>query len=226
MITFGVVKIQCLLYSKNPYKWVFFKKQHYIRKSNFASMKTEKEKMLSGENYSSIDKELAQDRIKAKKLLHKINVSEYWVNKSTRKLIAELLPNSKNVVHIEPPFHCDYGYNIECGENVFFNVNCVVLDSATVKIGSNVLFGPGVNIYTATHPLDKMERRNTEFAKPVTIGHDCWIGGQVVICPGVTIGSGSVIGAGSVVTKDIPEDCMAVGNPAKVIRKLNQNEEL
>ena len=187
-------------------------------------MKSEKEKMLSSENYSGKAKELIQYRIKTKKLLQKINVSEYWMNKSTRKLIAELLPNSKNVVHIEPPFHCDYGYNIECGENVFFNVNCVVLDAAKVKIGSNVLFGPGVHIYTATHPLNKWERRNFESAKPVTIGDDCWIGGQVVICPGVTIGSGSVIGAGSVVTKDIPEDCLAVGNPAKVIRKLNQNE--
>lgn len=187
-------------------------------------MKSEKEKMLSGENYSAVDRELVQDRIKAKKLLHKINITEYWVNKSTRKLIAELLPNSKNVVHIEPPFHCDYGYNIECGENVFFNVNCVVLDSMKVKIGSNVMFGPGVHIYTATHPLDKTERRLLEIAKPITIGDDCWIGGQSVICPGVTIGAGTVIGAGSVVTNDIPENCLAVGNPAKVIRKLNENE--
>ena len=188
------------------------------------NLKSEKEKMLSGENYSAVDRELVQDRIKAKKLLHKINVTEYWVNKSTRKLIAELLPNSKNVVHIEPPFHCDYGYNIECGENVFFNVNCVVLDSMKVKIGSNVMFGPGVHLYTATHPLDKTERRLLEIAKPITIGDDCWIGGQSVICPGVTIGAGTVIGAGSVVTKDIPENCLAVGNPAKVIRKLNENE--
>ena len=189
-------------------------------------MKSEKEKMLAGENYSAADKELIKERIHAKKLLHKINVTEYWMNKSTRKLIAELLSNSKNVVHIEPPFHCDYGYNIECGENVFFNVNCVVLDSMKVTIGSNVLFGPGVHIYTASHPLNKLERQNTEITKPVTIGDDCWIGGQVVICPGVTIGSGSVIGAGSVVTKDIPENCLAVGNPAKVIRKLNENNEL
>lgn len=188
------------------------------------NLKSEKEKMLSGENYSAVDRELVQDRIKAKKLLHKINITEYWVNKSTRKLIAELLPNSKNVVHIEPPFHCDYGYNIECGENVFFNVNCVVLDSMKVKIGSNVMFGPGVHLYTATHPLDKTERRLLEIAKPITIGDDCWIGGQSVICPGVTIGAGTVIGAGSVVTKDIPENCLAVGNPAKVIRKLNENE--
>lgn len=189
-------------------------------------MNTEKEKMHAGDNYLGFDRELVQDRIKAKKLLHKLNVSEYWVNKSTRELIAELLPNSKNVVHIEPPFHCDYGYNIECGENVFFNVNCVVLDSTKVKIGSNVLFGPSVHIYTATHPLNKIERRNFESAKPVTIGDDCWIGGQVVICPGITIGSGSVIGAGSVVTKDIPENSLAVGNPAKVIRKLNENDDI
>lgn len=182
--------------------------------------------MLCGELYSSIDKELVQNRIAAKKLLHKINVAEYWVNKSTRKLIAQLLPNSKNVVHIEPPFHCDYGYNIECGENVFFNINCVVLDSAKVTIGSNVLFGPGVHIYTATHPLDKIERRNFEMAKSITIGDDCWIGGQVVICPGVIISPGSVIGAGSVVTKDIPENSLAVGNPAKVIRKLNESDEI
>lgn len=184
-------------------------------------MKTEKEKMLSGEYYNAMESELFKDRLNAKKLLHKINVTEYWMNKNTRKLIAELLPNSKNVVHIEPPFHCDYGYNIECGENVFFNVNCVVLDAMKVKIGSNVLFGPGVHLYTATHPLDKIERRAVESAKPITIGDDCWIGGQVVICPGVTVGAGSVIGAGSVVTKDIPEDSLAVGNPAQVIRKLN-----
>lgn len=189
-------------------------------------MKSEKEKMLSGENYLATDKELVKDRIHAKKLLHKINVAEYWMNRNTRKLIAELFSNSSNVVHLEPPFHCDYGYNIECGENVFFNVNCVVLDCMKVTIGSNVLFGPGVHIYTATHPLDKIERRSVESAKPVTIGADCWIGGQVVICPGVTIGSGSVIGAGSVVTKDIPQDCLAVGNPAKVIRKLNRDEEI
>lgn len=189
-------------------------------------MKTEKEKMISGENYLAMDRELLDNRLQAKKLLQKINITEYWVNKNTRKLIAALLPNCEHVVHIEPPFHCDYGYNIECGENVFFNVNCVVLDSMKVKIGSNVMFGPGVHIYTATHPLNKIERRKNESSKSVTIGNDCWIGGQVVICPGITIGSGSVIGAGAVVTKDVPEDCLAVGNPAKVIRKLNGKQEL
>lgn len=186
------------------------------------TMKSEKEKMLSGELYLANDKELIAERIRAKKLLHKINVTEYWMNKNTRKLIAELVPNTKGVLHIEPPFHCDYGYNIECGENVYFNVNCVVLDTMKITIGSNVMFGPGVHIYTASHPLDIATRRVLECSKPVTIGDDCWIGGNTVICPGVTIGSGSVIGAGSVVTKDIPENTLAVGNPAKVIRKLNE----
>ena len=177
--------------------------------------------MLSGELYQANDKELSQERTKVKKLLHKLNVTEYWVNKNTRKLIAELVPNTQGVLHIEPPFHCDYGYNIECGENVYFNVNCVVLDTMKISIGSNVMFGPGVHIYAATHPLDVATRRVLEFSKPVTIGDDCWIAGNAVICPGVSIGNGCVIGAGSVVTKDIPDNSLAVGNPARVIRELN-----
>ena len=185
-------------------------------------MKTEKEKMLDGEIYFANDKVLVSERTFAKKLLYKLNVTEYLMNGNARNILRQLMPNAHKRLYIEPPFHCDYGYNIECGENVFFNVNCVVLDVAKVKIGSNVLFGPSVQLYTATHPLDKIERRTVESAKPITIGDDCWIGGQVVICPGVTIGSGSVIGAGSVVTKDIPANTLAVGNPAKVIRKLNE----
>ena len=114
----------------------------------------------------------------------------------------------------------DYGYNIESGENVYFNVNCVVLDSMKITIGNNVFIGPGTHIYTATHPLDAIERQKIEFSKPVTIGNDCWIGGNTVICPGVIIGNGCTIGAGAVVTKNIPDHSLAVGNPAKVIRKL------
>jgi len=185
-------------------------------------MKTEKEKMLLGENYFSNDKELTQDRNKAKQLLYKLNVSEYLMNANARNILKELLPNAHKRIYIEPPFHCDYGYNVQLGERVYFNVNCVVLDAAKVTIGNNVFIGPGVHIYTATHPTDAMERRKTEFAKPIFIGNDCWIGGNTVICPGVTVGDGCTIGAGSVVTKDIPANSLAVGNPARVIKKLKE----
>ena len=124
---------------------------------------------------------------------------------------------------IQPLFHCDYGTNIRVGEKVFFNFNCVVLDVMEVKIGSNVLFGPAVQIYTAMHPMSAVERRTwLEYAKPVEIGSDVWVGGGAIICPGVKIGSGTVIGAGSVVTRDIPEGVFAAGNPCRVIRGLDE----
>lgn len=185
-------------------------------------MKSEKEKMLDGEIYFANDKALIAERTFAKKLLHRLNIIEYLMNGNARQILKQLLPNSHKKIYIEPPFHCDYGYNIYSGENVYFNVNCVVLDTMKVEIGNNVFFGPSVQIYTATHPLVAVERRTVEFSKPVSIGNDCWIGGNAVICPGVKIGNGCVIGAGAVVTKDIPANCLAVGNPAKVIRKLNK----
>jgi maltose O-acetyltransferase len=166
------------------------------------------------------DLELKKDRRKAKNLLHRLNVTEFRMTKNARLIIAELLPNAGTNLYIEPPFFCDYGYNILCGDNVFFNVNCVVLDENKVTIGSHVLFGPGVQLYTASHPLEAQMRRTHKISKPISIGDDCWIGGNTIICPGVTIGNGCVIGAGSVVTKDIPDFTMAVGNPAKVIKTL------
>lgn len=183
-------------------------------------MKSEKEKMLAGENYYGNDKQLVLERIFAKKLLHKLNVTEYLMNGNARQLLRQLLPNAHKQIYIEPPFHCDYGYNIYSGKNVYFNVNCVVLDAMKVSIGDNVFFGPSVQIYTATHPLIPIKRLKIEFSKPVTIGNDCWIGGGSIILPSVSIGNGCTIGAGSVVTKNIPDYSLAVGNPAKVIRNL------
>ena len=174
-------------------------------------MKTEKEKMLDGEIYFANDKVLVSERTFAKKLLHKLNVTEYLMNGNARNILRQLMPNAHKRLYIEPPFHCDYGYNIHSGENVYFNVNCVVLDTMKVEIGDNVFFGPSVQIYTATHPLDAIERRTVEFSKPVSIGNDCWIGGNSVILPGVKIGNGVTIGAGSVVTKDIPPYSIAGG---------------
>jgi len=184
-------------------------------------MKTEKEKMLAGELYSPINRELVEERIRAKKLLHRLNVTEYLMSANVAGILKELIPNAPKDLYIEPPFFCDYGYNIHCGNRVYFNVNCVVLDVMKVTIGSNVLFGPGVQIYTAMHPLDVKTRRSKALAKPVTVGDDCWIGGGAIICPGVKIGNGSVIGAGAVVTKNVPDNSLALGNPARVVKKLN-----
>ena len=185
-------------------------------------MKTENDKFNAGEPYLLGDVDLKKDRRKAKNLLHRLNVTEYRMTKAARLILGELLPNAGKNLYVEPPFFCDYGYNIFCGENVFFNVNCVVLDENKVTIGSNVFIGPGAQLYTASHPLDAMMRRTHKISKPITIGDDCWIGGNAIICPGVTVGKGCVIGAGSVVTKDIPDHSMAAGNPAKVIKKLHQ----
>lgn len=185
-------------------------------------MNIENNKISTNEPHELGNSELKKDRRKAKNLLHRLNVTEYRVTKNARLIIKELIPNAGSNLYIEPPFFCDYGYNIHCGENVFINVNCVVLDENKVTIGSNVFLGPGVQIYTSSHPVDAILRRTHKITKPVSIGDDCWIGGNAIILPGITIGNGVVIGAGAVVTKDIPDNVMAVGNPAKVVRKLNE----
>ena len=183
-------------------------------------MGSEEEKMLAGALYAAFDPALLAARTRAKQLLHRLNVTEYLLTDAARQILAELLPHAGENLWVEPPFHCDYGHNIYCGNNVYFNVNCVVLDAARVTIGSNVLFGPGVQLYAATHPLDAVVRRTLELARPITIGNDCWLGGGAIVCPGVRIGEGCVIGAGAVVTKDILPYSLAVGNPARVVRRL------
>ncbi len=181
--------------------------------------------MIAGEPYDAHCEEMIEQRTYVKKLLHKLNVTEYYTE-NFKSVMHELCPNSAKTIHLEPPFYCDYGDLIYAGENVFINFGAVILDGGTVTIGHDTLIAPGVHIYTAQHPVDIAERAKWENCKPVKIGKQCWIGGHATICPGVTIGDRCVIGAGAVVTRDIPDDSLAVGNPARVIRKLNGVQEI
>ena len=184
-------------------------------------MRTEKDKMIAGELYDPLDPQLVEDRIQARLLLKALNESREDDPEARNRILASLFPNASSGLWLQPPFYCDYGYNIQIGERVFFNFNCVVLDVAPVRIGNRTMFGPNVQLYAATHPLNHIERSSgLEYGKPITIGDDVWIGGRVVICPGVRIGDRSIIGAGSVVTKDIPSDTIAAGNPCRIIRTI------
>ena len=172
--------------------------------------------MLAGEWYDASDPLLVQERKTARSLTHRLNVTEYGNASACKQILSTLLPNAAPDLWIEPPFYCDYGYNIYAGRKVYFNFNCVLLDVMPIRIGSNVLFGPNVQIYTAAHPIDAIERRKgPEFAKPISIGDDCWIGGGVIISPGIKIGDRVIVGAGVVVTKNLPSDTIALGNPAR-----------
>lgn len=176
--------------------------------------------MLSNMLYDPNDNELSYLRNRAKNLCLDYNQSKYGDEKR-ENILRELIPNSGNI-EINSPFYCDYGINIEMGNNVFANYNLVILDCARVKIGNNVFIGPNVSIYTAIHPIDSLTRnKGLEIAKEVIIEDDVWIGGNVVIMPGVTIGEGSVIGAGSIVTKSIDSNSKAWGNPCLVKDKIN-----
>lgn len=183
---------------------------------------SEYEKMISGQLYNANDPELVLMRRQARARLDQLNHSVQDVKSGERLDIChKLFGKVGERLWLQPPFYCEYGSNIELGDNVFFNFNCVVLDVAKVIIGSNVLIAPNVQIYTATHPLDAQLRRDgQELGKPITIGDDVWIGGSAVICPGVTIGNKSVIAAGAVVVKSVPPNVVVGGNPAKIIRTL------
>jgi len=183
-------------------------------------MRTEREKMLAGDLYDSLDAELVLARKRARDLCQALNSSSEAAEQERRRILRELFGAGGDSVWMQPPFYCDYGFNIELGTRVFFNFNCVVLDVCSIRIGDYTQFGPSVQIYTATHPLNAELRRTHEFAKPIEIGADVWVGGAAVLCPGVSIGSRTVIGAGSVVTRDIPGGVFAAGNPCRVIREL------
>jgi maltose O-acetyltransferase len=184
------------------------------------AVRSEREKMLAGELYDPLDLELAAGRERARDLCQALNATREAEQEERRRIVQDLFGAGGDSVWMQPPFFCDYGSNIELGERVFFNFNCVVLDVCPVRIGSFTLFGPGVQILTPMHPLDAELRRREEFGKPIEIGSDVWVGGGALILPGVRIGSRAVIGAGSVVTRDIPEGVFAAGNPCRVIREI------
>jgi maltose O-acetyltransferase len=183
-------------------------------------MTTEREKMLVGELYDPLDPELVAARGRARDLCQALNATPEAAHEARRRILCDLFGRGGDTVWMQPPFFCDYGSNIELGERVFFNFNCVVLDVCPVRIGSFTQFGPAVQIYTATHPLDAARRRLEEYGKAIEIGADVWVGGGAIILPGVRIGSRAVIGAGSVVTRDVPDDVLAAGNPCRVVRGI------
>ncbi|MEH2388033.1 MAG: sugar O-acetyltransferase [Nostoc sp.] len=185
-------------------------------------MLSEREKMLAGDLYNKLDPELVRAHLRARDLCQDLNATRSSQQEERQRILGKLFGAGGKDVCIHPPFFCDYGFNILLGKKCFFNFNCVVLDVCPVKIGDYTLFGPAVQIYTATHPLNVELRRQQEFGKSVEIGSDVWVGGGAIICPGVTIGSRCVIGAGSVVTRNIPAGVLAAGNPCRVIRELTE----
>jgi len=182
--------------------------------------KTEYQKMLAGELYDSNDAILMHMRRNIRALMHEYNQTLY--DKQQREVIlGKMLGKIGLNIDIQTPFFCDYGCHIEVGENFFANFNCVFLDCNYIKMGNNVFLGPNVQVYTAYHPVLASERiKGPELAAPISVGNNVWIGGSTIICPGVSIGENTTVGAGSVVTKDIPANVIAVGNPCRILRKL------
>ncbi len=187
---------------------------------------TEKEKMLSQGLYSSHDTELKKDAMRSRRLTRLYNSTTEDEREYRLQLLKELFGSTGEHISVEPPFRCDYGSNTYIGENFYANFDCIILDVAKVFIGDNCLFGPRVCVFTPAHPIDA-EVRNTgiEYGKEIHIGNNVWVGGNTVINPGVTIGNNVVIGSGSVVTKDIPDNVVAVGNPCKVIRPITDKDK-
>ena len=188
---------------------------------------TEKEKASAGVLYdANYDGQLIEERIRCKDLCHDFNQLKPSQIKEQSEILKQILGETKEQFVITAPFWCDYGYNIEIGENFYTNHNCIILDAAKVTFGDNVFIAPNCGFYTAGHPLDAEQRnQGLEYAYPITVGNNVWIGGNVTVLPGVTIGDDTVIGSGSVVTKDIPSGVIAVGNPCKVIRTITESDK-
>ncbi|HHC4759963.1 TPA: maltose O-acetyltransferase [Escherichia albertii] len=183
-------------------------------------MSSEKEKMIAGELYRSADETLSRDRLRARQLIHQYNHSSPEEQTLRQQILTDLLGQVMDA-YIESSFRCDYGYNIYLGKGFYANFDCVMLDVCPIRIGDNCMLAPGVHIYTATHPVDPVARNSgVELGKPVTIGNNVWIGGRAVINPGVIIGDNVVVASGAVVTKNIPDNVIVGGNPARIIKKL------
>jgi len=184
---------------------------------------TEKEKMLAGNLYAANDPQLVRERLHARSLTRQFNATVETDDSLRLKLLRELFGSTGKTITVETPFRCDYGYNIHVGENFYANFDCVILDVCSVTMGDNCFLAPGVHIYAATHPINAAERSaGPEYGKPVVIGHNVWLGGRAIINPGVTIGDNVVVASGSVVTKSVPSNVIVGGNPARVIRKLDE----
>jgi maltose O-acetyltransferase len=185
-------------------------------------MPSEREKMLAGAPYDPLDLDLVAGRERARDLCQALNATREREADTRRAILRTLFGRGGDTVWMQPPFFCDYGTNIELGERVFFNFNCVVLDVCRVRVGDYTLFGPGVQILTPMHPMNAERRRREEYGQPIDIGADVWVGGGALILPGVRVGSRTVIGAGSVVTRDVPDGVLAAGNPCRVVREITE----
>jgi maltose O-acetyltransferase len=188
--------------------------------------RSERDKMLAGELYLASDPELVALRRRARRLTRFFNTTTEEETDLRASLIAELFGSVGAGSEIEPPFRCDYGFNIHAGRRLYINFGCVILDVCEVRLGDSCFLGPGVHLYAATHPTDPdLRAAGPELGAPITIGRRVWIGGGAIVCPGVTIGDDAVIGAGSVVTRDLPPRVIAAGNPCRVIRPINANDD-
>ena len=185
---------------------------------------TARELQLKGMLYP-LDKELWNAHLNSKRITRQLNATLETEVTKRKELVKELFAEAGENAYVEPPFYCDYGRNTKVGDNFYCNYDCVFLDCGPITIGNNVMLGPKVALYAVNHPIEpEIRATNWDYPEPITIGNDVWIGGSVVVCPGVTIGDNCVIGAGSVVVHDIPANCIAVGNPARVLREINEDD--